>query len=109
MGKSGLHKNWCEIELLQRFWKSPKAEMLILYGRRRVGKTRLLTHWLKIEQPRALFWVGEPTSAFDQLRYFSQAVYNFANSESPVKAGRPEFSRLDRVENLPSVYCKTPQ
>ena len=68
-----------ELKLLQRLWQSQKAELLILYGRRRVGKTRLLTRWLEIDRPRALFWVGEPTSAYDQLRSFSQALYNFAN------------------------------
>jgi len=35
-----------ELSLLDRLWDSPKATLLILYGRRRVGKTRLLTHWL---------------------------------------------------------------
>ena len=72
-----------ETELLQRLWRSKKAELLILYGRRRVGKTRLLTHWMQKDQPRALFWVGEPTSAYDQLRSFSQALYNFGNPGMP--------------------------
>jgi AAA+ ATPase superfamily predicted ATPase len=72
-----------ELELLQRLWQSRKAELLILYGRRRVGKTRLLTRWLEIDRPRALFWVGESTSAYDQLRSFSQSIYNFANPVLP--------------------------
>jgi AAA+ ATPase superfamily predicted ATPase len=72
-----------ELKLLQQLWQSQKAELLILYGRRRVGKTRLLTRWLEIDRPRALFWVGEPTSAYDQLRSFSQALYNFANPGLP--------------------------
>ena len=67
-----------ELELMQQLWESGRPELLILYGRRRVGKTRLLTHWLETSQARALFWVAEPTSAFDQLRSFSQALYNFA-------------------------------
>ena len=36
-----------ELRLLNRLWDSSKATFLILYGRRRVGKTRLLTHWLR--------------------------------------------------------------
>ena len=32
-----------ELRMLDRMWQSPKAELIILYGRRRVGKTRLLT------------------------------------------------------------------
>jgi AAA+ ATPase superfamily predicted ATPase len=82
-----------ELQLLDRLWARPDATLLILYGRRRVGKTRLLTYWLRQsdagktgqEQPirRVLYWVAEPSSARDQLRSFSQAVYNFANPQAP--------------------------
>ena len=54
---------------------------MILYGRRRVGKTRLLTYWLQQAGAggsgparRLLYWVAEPSSARDQLHSFSQAV-----------------------------------
>ena len=36
-----------ELDLLDRLWERSGATLLILYGRRRVGKTRLLTHWLQ--------------------------------------------------------------
>jgi len=82
-----------ELQLLDRLWARPDATLLILYGRRRVGKTRLLTYWLRQsgggeteqDQPtrRVLYWVAEPSSARDQLRSFSQAVYNFANPQAP--------------------------
>ena len=56
--------------------------MLIVYGRRRVGKTRLLTHWLQTDSiPNALYWVAQPSSAAAQLRQFSQALYRFENPE----------------------------
>jgi AAA+ ATPase superfamily predicted ATPase len=65
--------------------------MLILYGRRRVGKTRLLKQWSQESQSRALYWVAEPSSASDQLRSFSQAIYNFANPNAPAPL---EFSYI---------------
>jgi AAA+ ATPase superfamily predicted ATPase len=68
-----------ELRIMQQEWKSDKARMLILYGRRRVGKTRLVTHWLEGGVPRALYWVAEPTSSVEQLRSFSQALYEFDN------------------------------
>ena len=73
-----------ELERLDRYHQRDRAELLIMFGRRRVGKTRLLTHWItdrKIEH--ALYWVAQPTSAADQLRRFSQAIYRFANPDSP--------------------------
>jgi len=54
--------------------------MLILYGRRRVGKTRPNTHWIKSAAPRALYWVAKPTSPAGQLRSFSQALFGLESS-----------------------------
>jgi AAA+ ATPase superfamily predicted ATPase len=68
-----------ELEVLDALWASGKAEFLILYGRRRVGKTALLTEWIRRTGNRALYWVASPTSATAQLRSFSHAVYNFEN------------------------------
>ena len=72
-----------ELNLLDQLWTRSSATLLILYGRRRVGKTRLLTYWLQQSGQRALYWVAEPSSALDQLRSFSQAIYNFANPNAP--------------------------
>ncbi len=72
-----------ELALLDQLWQSGKAELLVLYGRRRIGKTRLFTHWIARTQPRALYWVAEPTSSSDQLRAFSQVLFNFAHPQSP--------------------------
>jgi uncharacterized protein len=66
-----------ELEVLDNLWQSSKATLLILYGRRRVGKTRLLTHWLNEHPSDGLYWVAEPASALTQLRSFSQALMTF--------------------------------
>ena len=72
-----------ELSVLDHLWDSNRAQFLILYGRRRVGKTALLAHWIRETGHRALYWVATPDSALAQLRSFSQAVYNFANRASP--------------------------
>ena len=50
-----------ELAILQNEWDSKQSKMLILYGRRRVGKTRLITYWIDSAAPRALYWVAAPT------------------------------------------------
>lgn len=75
-----------ELEVLDALWRRDGAQLLVLYGRRRVGKTALLTHWLQTRQAHVLYWSAAPTSAAAQLRSFSQAVYNFANPELPAPA-----------------------
>ena len=71
-----------ELALIDRIWKSNKAALIILYGRRRVGKTRLLTHWIKRHPGEGFYWMAEATSALDQLRSFSQALANFADPDT---------------------------
>lgn len=73
-----------ELRLLDELWQAQQATLLILYGRRRIGKTRLLTQWAAaVPHRRTFYWVAEPTSAADQLRLFSQAIYNFSSPASP--------------------------
>jgi len=45
-----------ELDQLQEEWSEKKAALLILYGRRRIGKTRLLTHWIETSGARVLYW-----------------------------------------------------
>ena len=78
-----------EMKLLDDLWQATDAALLILYGRRRVGKTRLITEWVQQHQDRALYWVAEPSSALDQLRSFSQTVFNYANPTAPAP---PDFT-----------------
>jgi hypothetical protein len=78
-----------ELGLLNDLSQRPSAQLLILYGRRRIGKTRLLTHWLSGLKNRHLYWVATQTSTVNQLRSFSQAVYNFLNPGSHID---PTFS-----------------
>jgi AAA+ ATPase superfamily predicted ATPase len=65
------------------------AQFLILYGRRRVGKTTLLLHWAQDSGLPFVYWVANRLSPTLQLRSFSQALYNAAHPDAPADA---EFS-----------------
>lgn len=89
MAKSPFVGRHRELQLLDDLWGSTRATLLILYGRRRVGKTRLLTHWLHRHAGDGLYWMAEATSALDQLRSFSQALIHFEDPHTPAP---PEFT-----------------
>ncbi|MCP4419360.1 MAG: ATP-binding protein, partial [Chloroflexi bacterium] len=95
-----------ELDLLDELWDDADATLLVLYGRRRVGKTRLLEQWIKQSKTRALYWVAEPSSAADQLRSFSQALYNFANPNAPAP---PDFSYTTWAQAWQQVAVITQQ
>ena len=75
-----------ELQTLESFYRSPEAGLLILYGRRRIGKTCLITHFLEFhkENPN-FFWVATTHSEAFQLRAFSQAIMR----HDPRRTGPP--------------------
>ena len=64
-----------ELSLLDKYHASTQAELFVLYGRRRVGKTELLTHFC--EGKRAVFFVADQVSE-PVLRANLSAVINAA-------------------------------
>jgi uncharacterized protein len=70
-----------ELEQLRRVYGSDKAELFILYGRRRVGKTELLRAF-SADKPH-IFFIATLSSDAEQLATFSQQVYGFSHSDIP--------------------------
>jgi AAA+ ATPase superfamily predicted ATPase len=67
-----------ELHGLDNFYQTPGAGLFILYGRRRVGKTRLLSHWLQSQRiENALYWTSTTHGAAYQLRDFSHQLLRF--------------------------------
>ena len=75
-----------ELGLLDDLYRRRGAQLLILYGRRRVGKTRLLTHWAETLGQNVFYWMATQTSAANQLRDFSQTLFRFLHVEAPIPA-----------------------
>lgn len=63
-----------ELSLLLEKASSGQAELLVVYGRRRIGKTALLSHWLKSQPAKQCYWVAHKTSSDRLLASFSQAI-----------------------------------
>lgn len=67
-----------ELETLERFYIRNRSGFLVLYGRRRIGKTSLLSEWLRQgAKPRVLFWTATTEGSAYLLREFSQALVRF--------------------------------
>ncbi|MCP5100328.1 MAG: ATP-binding protein [Chloroflexi bacterium] len=75
-----------ELNLLTRLSKRKSPQFLILYGRRRIGKTHLIQHWANSQEQsqRILYWMATQTSTTRQLRSFSQALFRFSNPQSHI-------------------------
>lgn len=73
-----------ELQALEHFYSTPEAGLMILFGRRRVGKTSLLTHFMETQQlaekqnvSNGLYWMATTHNAAYQLRDFSQALFHY--------------------------------
>jgi uncharacterized protein len=61
-----------ELDLLEKHFSSSNAELFVLYGRRRVGKTELLVQFC--QEKRAIFFVSDLGSEISLRTAFSTAI-----------------------------------
>ena len=71
-----------ELEVLQDAYDDGSAQMAIVYGRRRVGKTRLLEEFCK--DKRTLFYTARNWPDSIQLSEFSAAMAAFSGQGGAV-------------------------
>ena len=68
-----------EIQLLNNKWKLNNAQFIVIYGRRRIGKTELIKQFMK--DKRGIYFLGRLESKKDQLERVSQHLsYFFSDS-----------------------------
>ena len=83
------HNRQHELGLLNDLYRRSGGQLFVLYGRRRVGKTALLSHWLESHPYRSLYWTADRVSGTALLRSFSLAVQNFLD---PLQEVPPDFT-----------------
>jgi hypothetical protein len=64
-----------ELAFLEGKWRERNAQLIVLWGKRRVGKTELVKQFVQ-EKPHVYF-LSESTSGLEQLKRFSQALGGF--------------------------------
>jgi len=70
-----------ELDQLERRYTSNRAELFVLYGRRRVGKTELLRVFC--EGKPNLYFIATLSSDAEQLAGISNQIYAFTHPETP--------------------------
>ena len=68
-----------EMETLQNEYKRDGSALVILYGRRRVGKTTLITEFIK--NKKALFFLASEESEVQNRNSFKEKAADFINSD----------------------------
>ncbi len=65
-----------ELKALDKLHQTKKFELVVIYGRRRVGKTALITRF--IEDKKAIYFMGVESSAKQNLENFSKSVIEYS-------------------------------
>jgi len=63
-----------EMALLETLYNSDKFEMLILHGRRRVGKSYLLSHFAKQHPNNTVYFTGDKSSEKNNVQSFCEEL-----------------------------------
>jgi AAA+ ATPase superfamily predicted ATPase len=77
-----------ELTTLNKLYKSDKFEFAVIYGRRRVGKTALISEFTKDKYP--IFFTGVETNAKQNLANFSRCIMEY-NTGIAVNTSFPSF------------------
>lgn len=64
-----------ELTTLNKLYKSNKFEFVVIYGRRRVGKTALINRF--IENKNAIYFMGVESNAKQNLENFSKSIIEY--------------------------------
>lgn len=86
-----------EIATLERLYATDKFQMPVIYGRRRVGKTSLIAHF--VEGKPAIFFSARESTERENLIALSEAIARFESGGTLRESDRPApvFESFDRA------------
>lgn len=91
-----------ELDLLESCYASGKAQLVVMYGRRRVGKTELLAHFAQ-RKPH-VFFASPSASRDEQLAAFSRQMFAAGAPASRYLSQYADWeSALRDIVNLPTT------
>jgi AAA+ ATPase superfamily predicted ATPase len=99
-----------ELTLLNEAYKTNKSKLIILYGRRRVGKTELLKEFLI--KNKGLYLLARQESEKEQLEKFSEQISEYFNDNilkiNPFKNWDALFTYLSEKPKVPIIFDEFP-
>jgi len=84
-----------ELNLLNKLYHKNNFQMVVMYGRRRIGKTTLIKKF--IEDKPAIFFVAQEANDKLNLELFSKQVFSFFNISGQFGAFRDWQSAFDYI------------
>lgn len=74
-----------ELKALERFWQEEAAQLIVIYGKRRIGKTELIKQFIK-EKPH-IYFLAQSINEYENLKLLSEVVGKFFDDEILTRRG----------------------
>ena len=87
-----------ELATLDRLYASDKFEFVVMYGRRRVGKTALISHF--IQNKNAIYFVGVESNSQQNLDNLSSSLFEYVTCSVSDSSFRTYQAALEYVFQL---------
>lgn len=78
-----------ELKLLEGLYKTNKAEFVVIYGRRRIGKTELITQFCK--DKKSIYYIANKTNDIVQMQKIVSRIADSFNERTPLIEDWDEF------------------
>ena len=90
-----------ELSSLEKLYSSDKFEFVVLYGRRRVGKTALINHF--IDGKPAIYFMGVESNAKQNLENLSRSIFEYMSGVEADTSFQSFQAALETVFRLSST------
>ncbi len=74
-----------ELSALEKCWKEKEAQLIVIYGKKRIGKTELIKQFIR-RKPHVYF-LAQRINEYENLKLLSEAVGEFSEDEILVRKG----------------------
>jgi AAA+ ATPase superfamily predicted ATPase len=81
-----------EIKSLKEFWQERKPQFIIIYGKRRVGKTAIIKEFIK--NKKAIYFLAKRVSEKDNLKTLAEVIGRGFGDNFLIKKGFDNWSEL---------------
>ena len=78
-----------ELDALEKYWRTKEPQFIVIYGKRRIGKTELIKQFIK-EKPH-LYFLAQRINETENLRWLGEATGEFFGDDVLKRSGFKEW------------------
>ena len=74
-----------ELGALEKFWREKEAQLIVIYGKRRIGKTELIKQFIK--RKSHIYFLAQRINEHENLKLLGESVGEFFGDDILMRSG----------------------